>query len=88
MFLASQATSCDKQKKEMIPPPVPLSVSGKTVPTAPVSGSGSVPEPPCQIFSVSCVGKKGGGIVTASWKGPRGCLRGGGGLVVQCIGCF
>ena len=28
--------------------PVPLSVSGKTVPTVPVSGSGSVPEPYCQ----------------------------------------
>ena len=27
--------------------PVLLSVSGKTVPTVPVSGSGSVPEPPC-----------------------------------------
>ena len=27
--------------------PVPLSVSGKTVPTVPVSGSSSVPEPPC-----------------------------------------
>ena len=27
--------------------PVPLSVSGKTVPTVPVPGSGSVPEPPC-----------------------------------------
>ena len=27
--------------------PVPLSVSGKTVPTVLVSGSGSVPEPPC-----------------------------------------
>ena len=27
--------------------PVPLSVSGKTVPTVPVSGSGLVPEPPC-----------------------------------------
>ena len=26
--------------------PVPLSVSGKTVPTVPASGSGSVPEPP------------------------------------------
>ena len=26
--------------------PVPLSVLGKTVPTVPVSGSGSVPEPP------------------------------------------
>ena len=26
---------------------VPLSVSGKTVPTVPVSGSGSVPGPPC-----------------------------------------
>ena len=26
--------------------PVPLSVSGKTVLTVPVSGSGSVPEPP------------------------------------------
>ena len=29
--------------------PVPLSVSGKTVPTIPVSGSGSVPEPPCHL---------------------------------------
>ena len=28
---------------------VPLSVSGKTVLTVPVSGSGSVPEPPCKI---------------------------------------
>ena len=28
--------------------PVPLSVSGKTVPTVPVSGSGSVPVPPCK----------------------------------------
>ena len=27
--------------------PVPLSVSGKTVPTVPVSGSSPVPEPPC-----------------------------------------
>ena len=27
--------------------PVPLSVSGKMVPTVPVSGSGSVPELPC-----------------------------------------
>ena len=27
--------------------PVPRSVPGKTVPTVPVSGSGSVPEPPC-----------------------------------------
>ena len=26
--------------------PVPLSVSGKAVPTVPVSGSGSVPQPP------------------------------------------
>ena len=29
--------------------PVPLSVSGKTVPTVPVTGSGSVREPPGQI---------------------------------------
>ena len=29
--------------------PVPLSVSGKTVPTVPVSGFGSVPEPPCLL---------------------------------------
>ena len=29
--------------------PVPLSVSGKTDPTVPVSGSGSVPEPPCLL---------------------------------------
>ena len=27
--------------------PVPRSVPGKTVPTVPVSGSGSVPGPPC-----------------------------------------
>ena len=32
--------------------PVPLSVSGKTVPTVPVSGSGSVPEPPCFFRSL------------------------------------
>ena len=33
---------------KMVPAvPVPLSVSGETVPTDPVSGSGSVPEPPC-----------------------------------------
>ena len=32
---------------KMVPSvPVPLSVSGETVPTVPVSGSGSVPEPP------------------------------------------
>ena len=29
--------------------PVPLSVSGKTVPTVPVSSSGSVPEPPFRV---------------------------------------
>ena len=29
---------------------VPLSVSAKTVPAVPVSGSGSVPEPPCNKF--------------------------------------
>ena len=29
--------------------PVPLSVSGKTVPMVPVSGSGSVPEPPHKV---------------------------------------
>ena len=28
--------------------PVPCSVPGKTVPTVPVSGSGSVPGPPCK----------------------------------------
>ena len=33
--------------KTVLALPVPLSVSGKTVPTVPVSGSGSVPEPPC-----------------------------------------
>ena len=32
--------------KTVLAVPVPLSVSGKTVPTVPVSGSGSVPEPP------------------------------------------
>ena len=31
--------------------PVPRSVPGKTVPTVPFSGSGSVPEPPCQFYS-------------------------------------
>ena len=29
--------------------PVPRSVPGKTVPTVPVSGSGSVPGPPCKV---------------------------------------
>ena len=29
--------------------PVPLSVSGKMVPTVPVFGSSSVPEPPCKF---------------------------------------
>ena len=33
--------------------PVPLAVSGKTVPTVPVSGSGSVPEPPWTITRLS-----------------------------------
>ena len=33
--------------KTVLAVPVPLSVSGKTVPTVPVSGSSSVPEPPC-----------------------------------------
>ena len=32
--------------KTVLAVPVPLSVSGKTVPTVPVPGSGSVPEPP------------------------------------------
>ena len=32
--------------KMVLAVPVPLSVSGKTVPTVPLSGSGSVPEPP------------------------------------------
>ena len=31
--------------------PVPLSVSGQTVLTVPVSGSGSVSEPPCSFFA-------------------------------------
>ena len=30
--------------------PVPHSVPAKTVPTVPVSGSGSVPGPPCKLF--------------------------------------
>ena len=34
--------------------PVPFSVSGKTVLTVLVSGSGSVPEPPCSIRRASC----------------------------------
>ena len=33
--------------KTVLAVPVLLSVSGKTVPTLPVPGSGSVPEPPC-----------------------------------------
>ena len=33
--------------KTVLAVPVPLSVLGKTVPTVPVSGSSSVPEPPC-----------------------------------------
>ena len=35
--------------KTVLAVPVPLSVSGKTVPTVPVSGSRSVPEPPCYL---------------------------------------
>ena len=35
--------------KTVLAVPVPLSVAGKTVPTVPVSGSGSVLEPPCNI---------------------------------------
>ena len=31
--------------------PVPRSVPGKTVPTVPVSGSGSVPGPPCPFVA-------------------------------------
>ena len=40
--------------------PVPLSVSGKTVPTVPVSGSGSVPGPPCykKIFFGELISRK------------------------------
>ena len=35
---------------KMVPAvPFPLSVSGETVPTVPVSGSGEVPEPPCLL---------------------------------------
>ena len=37
--------------------PVPLSVSGKTVSTVPVSGSSSVPETPC---CVSVQSERGG----------------------------
>ena len=33
--------------------PVPLSISGKTVPTVLASGSGSVPEPPCNISTLA-----------------------------------
>ena len=33
--------------KTVLAVPVPRSVPGKTVPTVPVSGSGSVPGPPC-----------------------------------------
>ena len=50
--------------------PVPLSFSGKTVPTVPVSGSGSVPEPPCQnlyskkVFFVLPRGSAGAAALT------------------------
>ena len=40
--------------------PVPRSVPAKTVPTVPVSGSGSVPGPPC-LFARNCNGRKGFG---------------------------
>ena len=40
--------------KTVLAVPVPLSVSGKTVPTVPVSGSGSVPEPPCIFAKAAC----------------------------------
>ena len=36
--------------KRFLAVPVLVSVSGKTVPTVPVSGSGSVPEPPCKFL--------------------------------------
>ena len=40
---------------ETVPPvPVPLSVSGKTAPTVPVSGCGSVLEPPCKKAGKQC----------------------------------
>ena len=42
--------------------PVPLSVSGKPVPTVPVSSSGSVPEPPCEFLitqQICCTGISG-----------------------------
>ena len=53
--------------------PVPLSFSGKTVPTVPIFGSGSVPEPPCKC---SCVDVHGG----AQLYGGR--------LLVLALGAF
>ena len=52
---------------------VPLSVSGKTVPTVPVSGSGSVPKPPCIIKSGPniCCKYPDSGLVTRIAATPK-----------------
>ena len=49
--------------------PVPLSVSGQTLLTVPVSGSGSVPEPPC-FFALSTP------PFPRQFSSPKSCLSG------------
>ena len=51
--LATGGCTCVRRlcrQKTVLAVPVLPSVSGKTVPTVPVPGSGSVPEPPCKIL--------------------------------------
>ena len=52
--LAGRDGSAFGSWKTVLAVPVPLSVSGKTVPTVPVSGSGSVPEPPRKNKGTTC----------------------------------
>ena len=50
LFLGGFPFFSKKQGKASVPAvPVPPSVPGKTGPTVPVSGSGSVPVPPCRL---------------------------------------
>ena len=55
--------------------PVPLSVSGKTFPTVPVSGSGSVPEPPWKLYNRPYVRRFFIAIKMASKRYFRLCMH-------------
>ena len=72
--------------KTVLAVPVPLSVSGKTVPTVPVSGSGSVPEPPCERGSVGVAGELPGQSLFEKFKGGQGSVQFGFGSCVKCRG--